>query len=222
MSINDTLTVLANQFRNHINSPEKLGLDDMAFLLATHDLSLKKQVNLLANTDPLPSDLSVSYTADQHWNMGSSGQGVGSIFELTDSSLRATHGFRITDNNGGNRDFVQGPVFYESGKYTFSILSRLPEGQKSPVTAQIRIFSGVDGFTNPIFSQQESVTSHNWQEITGIIDTSKIAGKVGANFQFGISGKGSIEFAQPMLNFGTEKAEWASNPVDDSLTGGGN
>ena len=217
--INDKLTILANQFRNHINSPEKLGLYDMAYLLTTHDFSLKKQVNLLSNTDPLPSDLSVRYTANQHWYMGSSGQGVGSIFELTDSSLRATHGFRITDNNGGNRDFIQGPIFYENGKYTFSILARLPEGQKSPVTVQIRIFSSANSFTNSIFGQRESVTSHNWQEITGIIDTSKIAGKAGSNFQFGISGKGSIEFAQPMLNFGTEKAEWASNPLDDVMGG---
>ena len=219
MSINDALTVLANQFRNHINSPEKLGLYDMAFLLATHDFSLKKQVNLLSNTDPLPSDFSLNYTANQHWYMGSSGQGVGSIFELTDNSLRATHGFRITDNNGGNRDFVQGSVFYENGKYTFSILARLPKGQKSPVTVQIRIFSSINNYKGSLFNQQESVTSHDWQEVTGIIDTSKIAGSAGANFQFGISGKGSIEFAQPMLNFGTEKAEWASNPFDDVMGG---
>ena len=214
--INDKLTILANQFRNHINSPEKLGLYDMAHLLTTHDFSLKKQVNLLSNTDPLPSEI-INKGSKQHWFIGSSGQGVGSIFKLSDNSLRATHGFRITDNNGGNRDFVQGPVFYESGKYTYSILARLPEGQKSPVTAQIRIFSNT---SSALFGQHESITSHDWQEVTGIIDTSKIAGKVGANFQFGISGKGSIEFAQPMLNFGIEKAEWASNSLDDVMGGG--
>ena len=218
MSISDTLTVLANQFRNHINSPEKLGLDDMAFLLATHDLSLKKQVNLLPNTDPLPSDLSVKYTVSQHWYMGSSGQGVGSIFELSDNSLRATHGFRITDNNGGNRDFVQKPVFYESGKYTFSILVRLPEDAKvSSVTSLIRVFDKTG--TKLFFNFTKVITSHDWQEITGIIDVSQIAGKLGGDFQFGISGEGSIEFAQPMLNFGTEKAEWDSNPIDDVMGG---
>lgn len=219
--INDKLTILANQFRNHINSPEKLGLYDMAYLLTTHDFSLKKQVNLLSNTDPLPSDI-VNYTSKQHWCMGSSGQGVGSIFKLSDNSLRATHGFRITDNNGGNRDFFQGPIFYENGKYTFSILVRLPEDAKvSSVTSLVRIFdqTGMKLF----FKFTKLITSHDWQEITRTIDASQIAGKLGANFQFGISGEGSIEYAQPMLNFGTEKAEWASNSLDDihdNLMGG--
>ena len=221
--INDKLTILANQFRNHINSPEKLGLYDMAYLLTTHDFSLKKQVNLLSNTDPLPSDLSLNYTANKkYWCLGSSGQGVGSVFELNDNSLRATHGFRITDNNGGNRDFVQFPVFYESGKYTFSILVRLPEDAKvSSVTSLIRVFN--QSGTKQFFNFTKLITSHDWQEITGIIDASQIDGKLGGDFQFGISGEGSIEYAQPMLNFGTEKAEWASNSLDDihdNLMGG--
>lgn len=219
MSINDALTVLANQFRNHINSPEKLGLYDMAYLLTTHDFSLKKQVNLLSNTDPLPSDFSLNWTTNnKYWWLGSSGQGVGSVFDLNDNSLRATHGFRITDNNGGNRDFVQGPIFYESGKYTFSILARLPEYAKvSSATSLIRVFDKTG--TKLFFSFTKLITSHDWQEITGTIDASQIAGNLGTNFQFGISGEGSIEYAQPMLNFGTEKAEWASNPLDDVMGG---
>lgn len=165
-------------------------------------------VNQLRDTDP---DGFSNTESDHTWTVESGGDGHGTVIDL-DSNFSAKHGFGIIRNTGGNRDFNQHPFYWNGGKYVFTVFIRLaPETEQTNVTALIRAWNytkNADSYVKNI-----AITSKEWQKFSMEIDSSTFY-KDDCGFGFGITGAGSLNFAEPMLVTGNTPTDWAPAPED--------
>ena len=165
-------------------------------------------VNQLRNTDP---DRLSNNESDHTWKVTSAGNGRGDLINL-DSNFSAKHGFRMFENTNGNKDFTQHPVCWDGGKYTFTVWVRLaPEAEQQAANALIRVWNYAKGAES--YAKIINVTSKKWQKISIKIDSSTFY-KDDCGFAFGVTGEGSLNFAEPMLVTGEIPADWSPNPAD--------
>lgn len=203
MSLTDTMTSLANQFRKNLYFGPKLGLDDMISLASVQKMVPATETNLLRNTDPKDID---------PWYLGSGGNGTLNLINL-DSTFKAKHGFQIANNtNGKNRDIVQGPLLLAKGIYTFSV--KVKPISSNPVQIIIRSY---DQTNHSVFEKWFPQSSFNtWQKFSYTFDFSnlKLGAGIGAGIQFGFNGVGTVDFAEPMLEAGDTAHDWSPSPID--------
>ncbi|MDM8266180.1 carbohydrate binding domain-containing protein [Limosilactobacillus pontis] len=166
--------------------------------------------NVLKNTDP---DSFSTTESDHTWTLESAGNGHGTIVDL-DSNFSARHGFGILGNTGGNKDFNQHPIRWNGGKYVFTVYIRLaPETTQTSVTALIRAWNYTKGTES--YTRMIAIKSREWQKLSLEIDSSSFY-KDDCGFSFGVTGIGSLNFAEPMLVTGTKAMDWSPAPEDTS------
>lgn len=166
--------------------------------------------NVLKNTDP---DSFSTTESDHTWTVESAGNGHGTIVDL-DSNFSARHGFGILGNTGGNKDFNQHPIRWNGGKYVFTVYIRLaPETTQTSVTALIRAWNYTKGTES--YTRMIAIKSREWQKLSLEIDSSSFY-KDDCGFSFGVTGIGSLNFAEPMLVTGTKAMDWSPAPEDTS------
>lgn len=166
--------------------------------------------NVLKNTDP---DSFSTTESDHTWTVESAGNGHGTIVDL-DSNFSARHGFGIIGNTTGNKDFNQYPMHWNGGKYVFTVYIRLaPETGQTSVTALIRAWNYTKGTES--YKRMIAIKSREWQKFSMEIDSSSFY-KDDCGFSFGVTGIGSLNFAEPMLVTGTKAMDWSPNPEDTS------
>ena len=164
--------------------------------------------NVLKNTDP--DSLSNTFS-DHKWKVDSGGNGHGALLDLG-SELSAKHGFKIFGNTGGNKDFTQQPVHWNGGEYVFTVYIRLaPETEQTSVTALIRAWNNTKGEAS--YQNAIAITSKEWHKFSMKIDSSSFY-KDDCGFSFGLTGVGSLNFAEPMLVTGTKAMDWSPAPED--------
>ena len=165
-------------------------------------------VNQLRNTDP--DSLSNTFP-DRAWRVDSGGDGHGTLIDL-ESKFSAKHGFRIFGNTIGNKDFNQRTMYWNGGEYVFTVYIRLaPETEQASATALIRSWN----YTKDVASYLKTITitSKEWHKFSIEIDSSSFY-KDDCSFLFGITGVGSLDFAEPMLVTGNVASDWSPNPDD--------
>lgn len=205
--------------RTGASIPQSLSLDDMAMLLTTRKMQTAPGVNLLQGSDPTNRGLNNNNIDEYHMTLASGGNGKGSLIDLDPKQFKAKHGFRISGNTGGNRDFNQRPVFYDGSKYTFSIWARLTPGTTSNKGwCYIRSWSTKQNrelTSNLVFNP-----TNTWEKYTFTFDTSSWYRDETASFALGVTGLMSADFAEPMLEVGEVAHNWQLSPYD-KLDGGG-
>ncbi|MFQ9706058.1 MAG: hypothetical protein ACLRX6_03085 [Limosilactobacillus pontis] len=215
MSLNDKFTNLATAIRNgYAKINQKLSLDDMYMILASGQIGTKPGVNLLNGSDPQANAITQDGQVDEYrLTVASSGNGKGSLIDLDPAKFTAKHGFRITDNTSGSRDFNQRPVFYDGSKYTFSVWSRL-----TPGTTATKGYCYIRSWST---KQSRELTPHlvfdptsEWQKFTLTFDTAAWYQDETASFAFGVNGAMSADFAEPMLEVGETAHAWQLSPFD--------
>ena len=167
--------------------------------------------NILRNTDP--TSLKGSLSPDG-WSLGSGGDGRAEIIELNDSSLRVKHGYRLYNNNKGNKDFVQTNVTLEKADYTFSVYVKLDNNTN--ITTPNMLFRYFNPNQNTIYSEmnQKGLSKNDWTKISVTFNSSSWGTQSGS-FQFGITDAGSVIFAQPKLEKGNVATDWSPSPEDE-------
>lgn len=164
--------------------------------------------NVLKNTDP---DSFSTTESDHTWTVESAGNGHGTIVDL-DSNFSARHGFGIIGNAGGNKDFNQHPMHWNGGKYVFTVYVRLaPETGQTSVNALIRAWNYTKNTES--YARMIAIKSREWQKLSLEIDSSSFY-KDDCGFSFGVTGIGSLNFAEPMLVTGTKAMDWSPAPED--------
>lgn len=170
-------------------------------------------VNILRNTDPVDSLLTGDITGDK-WVCSSGGNGFAETGNL-EKDFSAKKYFALIGNTQGNRDFNQRPVGWDNSTYLFSIYAKID--QVSGVTslnAYIRSWSIKQ--SKALFYQSFTVSSKSWKKYTFSIDASSFYTDDTASFAFGIEGKGSVDFAEPMLVVGNQIGNWSPAPSDNA------
>lgn len=165
--------------------------------------------NILRNTDPTKIDNILSSST---WVLGSSGNGQAQVVTLPDVFI-AKNGFEIYGNTSGNRDFVQVPVPWDNAKYVFSVYAKIADvSSTTSANMMTRVWS--NQVNKAVFENHYTLTSKNWVRVTMNIDASSFYTQNGVSLQFGLSGIGSIDFAEPMLEKGTVAHDWSPAPED--------
>lgn len=201
MSLNDSLTNLANGYRNALSQSIKLSLDQMTYLSTVNNLNPIKGINLLRGTD--------DFNNPKYWFLGSSGPGKLQIVDL-DSSFKAKHGFQIVNNQATfNRDLVQQNILIPKTVYTFSVYLK----STKPCNILIRVFDQISN-DNIVNLSINNFSSSSWQRISRNIDLSKMNTNDPFEFQFGIHDANSPIFAEPMLEIGNTAHDWSPCPTD--------
>lgn len=167
--------------------------------------------NILRNTDP--TSLKGSLSPDG-WFLGSGGDGRAEIIELNDSSLRVKHGYRLYNNNKGNKDFVQVNVALEKADYTFSVYVKLDSNTN--ITTPNMLFRYFNPNQNIVYGEmnKKGLSKNDWTKISVTFNPSSWGTQSGS-FQFGIMDAGSVIFAQPKLEKGTIATDWSPAPEDE-------
>ena len=166
--------------------------------------------NVLKNTDP---DSFSTTESDHTWTLESAGNGHGTIVDL-EPNFSAKHGFGVIGNTGGNKDFNQHPMHWNGGKYVFTVYIRLaPETGQTSVTALIRAWNYTKNTES--YTRMIAITSKEWHKFSMEIDSSNFY-KDDCGFSFGVTGIGSLNFAEPMLVTGTKAMDWSPAPEDIS------
>ena len=170
-------------------------------------------VNLLRNTDPKQID---EVESDSTWILGSFGNGSAKVIDLPNSNIfTAKHGFEIYGNTNGNRDFTQRPIHWTNNKYVFSVYARIADASfAKSVDMMTRAWSNQTN--RAVFENHYTLTSKQWTRVTMSIDASSFYDQTGVSLAFGLSGYGSIDFAQPMLELANKASKWSPNPQDTS------
>lgn len=170
-------------------------------------------VNLLRNTDPKQID---EVESDSTWILGSFGNGSAKVIDLPNSNIfTAKHGFEIYGNTNGNRDFTQRPIHWTNNKYVFSVYARIADvSSAKSVDMMTRAWSNQTN--RAVFENHYTLTSKQWTRVTMSIDASSFYDQTGVSLAFGLSGYGSIDFAQPMLELANKASKWSPNPQDTS------
>ena len=170
-------------------------------------------VNLLRNTDPKQID---EVESDSTWILGSFGNGSAKVIDLPNSNIfTAKHGFEIYGNTNGNRDFTQRPIHWTNNKYVFSVYARIADVSfAKSVDMMTRAWSNQTN--RAVFENHYTLTSKQWTRVTMSIDASSFYDQTGVSLAFGLSGYGSIDFAQPMLELANKASKWSPNPQDTS------
>ena len=167
--------------------------------------------NILRNTDP--TSLKGSFSPDG-WSLGSGGDGRAEIIELNDSSLRVKHGYRLYNNNKGNKDFIQTNVTLEKADYTFSVYVKLDNNTN--ITTPNMLFRYFNPNQNIVYSEmnKKGLSKNDWTKISATFNPSSWGTQSGS-FQFGITDAGSVIFAQPKLEKGNIATDWSPAPEDE-------
>lgn len=167
--------------------------------------------NILRNTDP--TSLKGSLSPDG-WSLGSGGDGRAEIIELNDSSLRVKHGYRLYNNNKGNKDFIQTNVTLEKADYTFSVYVKLDNNTN--ITTPNMLFRYFNPNQNIVYSEmnKKGLSKNDWTKISATFNPSSWGTQSGS-FQFGITDAGSVIFAQPKLEKGNIATDWSPAPEDE-------
>ena len=170
-------------------------------------------VNLLRNTDPKQID---EVESDSTWILGSFGNGSAKVIDLPNSNIfTAKHGFEIYGNTNGNKDFTQRPIHWTNNKYVFSVYARIADvSSAKSVDMMTRAWSNQTN--RAVFENHYTLTSKQWTRVTMSIDASSFYDQTGVSLAFGLSGYGSIDFAQPMLELANKASKWSPNPQDTS------
>ena len=168
-------------------------------------------VNLLRNTDPKQID---EVESDSTWILGSFGNGSAKVIDLPNSNIfTAKHGFEIYGNTNGNRAFAQRPIHWTNNKYVFSVYARIADvSSAKSVDMMTRAWSNQTN--RAVFENHYTLTSKQWTRVTMSIDASSFYDQTGVSLAFGLSGYGSIDFAQPMLELANKASKWSPNPQD--------
>lgn len=161
--------------------------------------------NYLNNTNDITLTNVKNY-AD--WILTSGGSGVGSVIDVT--GVPASHGFRIMNNNEGNRDWQQ-YVKWGKNNYIFSVYARLAGDSKS---VRLLIRTGDDDGSGELFSEVKGLSNNSWTRFTFAIDATKYDISHKISMQFGLQGVGSVDFAAPQLERGTKVTDYGPAPED--------
>lgn len=211
---------VADAIRAGASIPQLLSLDDMAIILLSQKMQTAPGINLLQGSDPTSRALSDGNIDEYNMTIASGGDGVGSLIDLDPNHFKTKHGFRITGNTSGSRDFNQRPVFYDGSKYTFSVWARL-----SPGTASANDFCYIRSWSSKQNTELLSSLTHNfvptneWKKYTFAFDTSSWNQDETASFAFGVNGLMSADFAEPMLEVGETAHDWQLSPYDKMVGG---
>lgn len=206
MSLSDKFVNLASSIRAGSGLNQELSLDNMYMILAAHSFKALPGVNLINGSDPTTF---VKDNIDEYtFAFASGGNGVGSLIDLGPSAFKAKHGFKISNQEYGSKDFNQRPVYYERGIYTMSIWARGEQGQQ---------FYWRSWSTRQIERKDFAMHDDLWHRYSYTFDTTKWsdADLVKASYAFGAEkAPDSIEFAQPMLEVGDTAHDWQPSPYD--------
>ncbi|MFR0596608.1 tail fiber domain-containing protein [Limosilactobacillus mucosae] len=165
--------------------------------------------NILRNTDPTKID---NMESSSTWILGSGGNGQAKVITLPNVFI-AKNGFEIYGNTNGNRDFTQRPVPWDNAKYVFSVYAKIADvSDSTSVDMMTRAWSNQAG--RAVFENHCTLTSKNWVRVTMNIDASSFYTQSGVSLAFGLSGIGSIDLAEPMLEKGTIAHDWSPAPED--------
>lgn len=133
--------------------------------------------------------------------MLSGGDGQVDIIDYDVPNL-GIHTFRTSgQTNGGNKDFTQKLPTLKNGQYTFSVWVRGLGTTEANVL--IRIIGIRDNIVTNYISRPSLTYKDGWKKYVFQIDTSKFDQLSDNQFQFGMSGNGSVELWNPMLEEGT-------------------
>lgn len=165
--------------------------------------------NILRNTDPTKID---DIRSSSTWILGSGGNGQAKVITLPNVFI-AKNGFEIYGNTSGNRDFVQISVPWDNAKYVFSVYAKIADSSdETSVDMLTRAWSYQTN--GAVFEKHYTLTSKNWVRVTMNIDASSFYTQSGVSLTFGLSGIGSIDFAEPMLEKGIVAHDWSPAPED--------
>ena len=165
--------------------------------------------NILRNTDPTKID---NMESSSTWILGSGGNGQAKVIALPNVFI-AKNGFEIYGNTNGNRDFTQRPVPWDNAKYVFSVYAKIADvSDSTSVDMMTRAWSNQVG--RAVFENHYTLTSKNWVRVTMNIDASSFYTQSGVSLAFGLSGIGSIDLAEPMLEKGVVAHDWQPAPED--------
>lgn len=168
-------------------------------------------VNILKGTDPT----ALVSSSEDGWTVSSGGDGAGSIVETPG---RATsHGFQILNNTTGNRDFLQivTKKLTKGWLYMFTVDARvLNDGDTA--TALIRLWDVKNN--TALHRYTTSINSSSWNQITFGFPADIVDGQA-YNIQFGLTGAGSAQFANPKLSgVNTDPTTWIASSYDSYAT----
>ena len=167
--------------------------------------------NILRGTNGVKG---AGYWYNGDWAIGSGGNGVLSVLDITNSpDVSLTKLFKISGNTSGNRDIMQR---FDSrsnlcqGQYTFSCWLR------GNCTALFRIFDYTSNVAR-ISKTQSINSSTNWTRFTHTftVDSSWNTHKIGVNI--GLTGAGSIEICGLKLEAGSKATAWQPSQLDISV-----
>lgn len=165
--------------------------------------------NILRNTDPAKID---NVESSSTWVLGSGGNGQAKVITLPNVFI-AKNGFEIYGNTSGNRDFTQRPIPWDNAKYVFSVYAKIADvSDRTSVDMMTRAWSNQAG--RAVFENHHTLTSKNWVRVTMNIDASSFYTQSGVSLAFGLSGIGSIDLAEPMLEKGMIAHDWLPAPED--------
>lgn len=228
-TINNTKSQLENRIVEEKNAAIKVASDsiDSSVSRITRDFNDKfdnlriSNLNLLYDTDP--SEVRGYNVASRYrWFTASGGNGYATIENATgdsDQALYAKHFFVIRGNTSGNKD-VEQVVSLSSGTYTLSFKTRLDrQTNATSTTGQVRTWDRNSG--QQLSGNTFTVNSHDWvdQSVTFTINGDHLGSPYNpygnaVDVQMGITGYGSINYAEPMLVKGGTPVEWGANPGD--------
>ena len=167
--------------------------------------------NILRGTNGVKG---TGYWYNGDWTIGSGGNGVLSVLDITNSpDVSLTKLFKISGNTSGNRDIMQR---FDSrsnlchGQYTFSCWLR------GNCKALFRIFDYTSNVAR-ISKTQSINSSTNWTRFTHTftVDSSWNTHKIGVNI--GLTGAGSIEICGLKLEVGSKATAWQPSQLDISV-----
>ena len=194
---------------NYVNSQIKQSADKINLSVASVSDKVDGMEiggrNYLNNTNDITLTNVKNYT---DWILDSGGSGIGSVIDAT--GVPVSHGFRIMNNNEGNRDWQQ-YVKWEKDHYIFSIYAKLAGDSKS-VMLLIRTWD--DTGSGQLFREVKVLSSNDWTRFTFAIDATKYDISHKISLQFGLQGVGSVDFAAPQLERGTKVTDYGPAPED--------
>lgn len=167
--------------------------------------------NILRGTaaPTLLSSSSMAYWTDGVFRYGSSGDGLGSIEDVSDSPVPSvSRAFVMKNNTAKNRDFQQGAIPIVDGQtYTFNVWA------KGTGKLLFRFwYSGTES-QQVIFNQ--SVEFTEWTRVSGTVTADMPDGTTKTAMMFGITGAcDEMMFIAPKLEKGNVATDWIPAPED--------